>query len=159
MSDKDSGGVVDVKMERADDDTKLDDLAKAFKDLDFEEGNLITFTKPDDLATSHGKGSIDTDRFARAIIVRPLTPRNTRAPTHSMFSRGDSGKYFKVADMWLNHAKGSGNPYFNFKADTPGLNAAGHVYGRPEGKWEIVFKAEAKCGTCGVACGSCARRG
>lgn len=159
MCDKDSGGVVDVKMERADDDTKLDDLAKAFEDLDFEEGNFITFTKPDDLATSHGEGSIETGRFARAIIVRPLPPRNTRAPTHSMFARADTGKYFKVADMWLNKAKGSGNPYFNFKANTPGLNVAGNVYSRPEGKWEIVFKAEAKCGTCGVACGPCARRG
>jgi hypothetical protein len=76
----------------------------------FEEGNLITFTKPDDLSNSCGNGSIDTVAFSSKIIVRPLERELGIGPfglgptyggTHSMFVQGDAGKYFKVADMWL----------------------------------------------------------
>lgn len=149
----------DVKTEFTDDDdAEIDDLAAALESLDIKLGNRITFTKPADLAKSRGKGSIDTGSFARDIIVLPESKRQVKAPTHGMYARAETGNYFKVADMWLNTAKSSGNSYFNFKPTTPGLKAGGKVFQGTKNEWEIVFSAEAKCGECGAACSSCGRK-
>ncbi|MGO6746602.1 hypothetical protein ACCS93_29630 [Rhizobium ruizarguesonis] len=124
----------------------------------FKEGNIITFAKPGDLANSEGNGSIDTVAFSRQIIVRPLDPVSAiyyDAGTHGMFVLGDEGKYFRVADMWLITSGYSDATHFKFTANSPGFNAAGIVFRRQDELWEIVFKAEAKCGECG----SCARKG
>jgi hypothetical protein len=129
----------------------------------FREGNIITFAEPGDLANSKGNGSIDTVAFSSHIIVRPLNRvsgigPNHDAGTHGMFVLGNEGKYFKVADMWLKTSEDPDFTHFKFTANAPGFNAAGIVYRRSEGEWEIVFRAAAKCGACGVACGSCSSK-
>lgn len=133
----------------------------------FNQGNFITFAEPGDLANSTGKGSIDTVAFSSEIIVLPLEDMGLGAcvgptygdGTHGMFVLGNEGKYFRVAEMWLKRPNVPDLSHFTFTATVPGFTAAGTVCRTKDGWWEIVFKAEARCGACAVACGSCARKG
>ena len=95
-------------------------------------------------ASSGGKGSIETLKFGCDVSIRPVEKReNTNAPTHALYAiNKDTSRSFKVAEAWMNEARGSGSRYFNIKGCDPDFFASAKAYKREENVWEIVFKAK-----------------